>query len=76
MLGSRAARVVWIDLRQPVREGRAEGEGEGEGERDALLRGGENKSEEENWWPGGGRWRLGIWCQEAKLTLGEAEILG
>lgn len=76
MLKSRAARVVWIDLRQPVREGRGEGEGEGEGEGDALLRGGENKSEEDNWWPGGGRWRLGIWCQEAELTLGEAEILG
>lgn len=75
MLRSRAARVVWIDLRQPVKEGRGESEGEGEGEGDALLRGGENKSEE-NWWPGGGRWRLGIWCQEAKLTLGEAEILG
>lgn len=74
MLRSRAARVVWIDLRQPVKEGRGEGEGEGEG--DALLRSGENKSEGENWWPGGGRWRLGIWCQEAKLTLGEAEILG
>lgn len=74
MLRSRTARVVWIDLRQPVKEGRVEGEGEGEG--DALLQGGENKSDEENWWPGGGRWRLGIWCQEAKLTLGEAEILG
>lgn len=84
MLGRKADRVVWIDLRQPVGEGMGEGEGEGEGkdegedegEGDALLRGGENKSEEENWWPGGGRWRLGIWCQEAKLTLGEAEILG
>lgn len=76
MLDSRAARVVWFDLRQPVREGREGVEGMGEGEGDALLRGGENKSEEENWWPGGGRWRLGIWCQEAKLVLGEAEILG
>lgn len=74
MLRSRAARVVWFDLKQPVKEGRGEGEGEGEG--DALLGGGENRSEEENWWPGGGRWRLGIWCQEGELTLGEAEILG
>lgn len=76
MLDSRAARLVWFDLRQPVREGREEVEGEGEGEEDALLQGGENKGEEDNWWPGGGRWRLGIWCQEAKLALGEAEILG
>lgn len=74
MLRSRAARLVWIDLRQPVKEGRGEAEGEGEG--DALLGGGRNRSEEENWWPGGRRWRLGIWCREGELTLGEAEILG
>lgn len=74
MLRSRAARAVWVDLRQPIKEGRGEGEGEGEG--DALLGGGGNRSEEGNWWPGGGRWRLGIWCQEGELTLGEAEILG
>lgn len=80
MLRSKAARLVWIDLRQPpvAAEGRRgeEGEGEGEEEGDALLGRSGVRSEEENWWPGGRRWRLGVWCQEGELTLGEAEILG
>lgn len=67
---------MWIDLRQPsiAAEGRRGEEGEGEG--DALLGRVGSKSEEENWWPGVGRWRLGIWAQEGELTLDEAEILG
>lgn len=78
VLRSKAARLVWIDLRQPsvAAEGRTGEEGEGEGEGDALLRKDGSRSGEENWWPGVGRWRLGIWCQEGELTLGEAEILG
>lgn len=80
MLRTRAARVVWIDLRQPLvaaggRREDTEGDEGDEGEGDALLGKRGNKNEEENWWPGGGRWRLGIWCQDGELTLGEAEVL-
>lgn len=75
---SKTARVVWIDLRQPsvAAEGIRGEEGEGEGEGDALLGRGGSKSGEENWWPGGRRWRLGIWCKDGELTLDEAEVLG
>lgn len=79
MLRSKAARLVWFDLRQPsvAAEGMRGEEGEeGQEEGDALLGRGGIKNDEENWWPGGRRWRLGIWCQEGELTLGEAEILG
>ena len=26
-----------------------------------------------NWWPGLGRWRVGMWLENATLTLGEPE---
>ena len=27
----------------------------------------------DNWWPGLGRWRIGLWLDDAVLTLGEPE---
>ena len=29
----------------------------------------------DNWWPGLGRWRIGLWLDDAVLTLGEPEEL-
>ena len=34
---------------------------------------GEEMMASENWWPGLGRWRVGIWLENATLTLGEPE---
>ena len=75
------AKFVWIDMRQSGRrggEGMGGGEpGEGVGEREGLITR-ERREEEgwENWWPGMRRWNLGLWCPEAVLELGEAEVLG
>ena len=33
----------------------------------------EGRMVEENWWPGLGRWKLGLWSEDAVLTLGEPE---
>ena len=27
----------------------------------------------DNWWPGLGRWRIGLWLDDAVLSLGEAK---
>ena len=54
-------------------------EGPGDSETDSLL---SNRSQGkavnvlegvDNWWPGLGRWRIGLWLDDAVLTLGEAE---
>ncbi len=81
VLYSKKTRLVWVDLRQPEvgeeeeEEGR-EGDGEGEGEGDALLVKKGEKRAHENWWPGLKRWHIGLWFEDATLTLGEPEILG
>lgn len=74
-LRSKKTRMVWWDMRQP-KTGLA---GEqtstaASSETDALLA--QNRAEstgDDNWWPGLGRWRLGLWLEDAVLELGEAE---
>ena len=54
-------------------------EGPGDSETDSLLsKKGSGKAVEvsegaDNWWPGLGRWRIGLWLDDAVLTLGEGE---
>lgn len=54
-------------------------EGPGDSEAESLLsRKGPGKAVKvlegvDNWWPGLGRWRIGLWLDDAVLTLGEAE---
>ncbi len=57
VLRSPGARGCWIDLRQ---NGVSEEDG-----REIRI--------EENWWPELGRWKVGLWLEDAVLTLGEPE---
>lgn len=36
---------------------------------------GEGFEGEENWWPGGGRWRLGVKMEGATVVFPEGEVL-
>lgn len=57
------------------------GEAPNESETDSLLsKKGPSKAVKmldgvDNWWPGLGRWRIGLWLDDAVLTLGEPEEL-
>lgn len=70
---SKKCRVGWWDLKQ---------EGDGDGEGQALLggegeggegEGGEGEGEDgerfENWWPGNGRWHLGVMMEDATIEF-------
>jgi len=77
-LSSKKTRMVWWDMSQPRIETVAgRGEGTEMSESDALLA--ERTSRESkrdtnnNWWPGLGRWRIGLWLDDAVLELGKAE---
>lgn len=66
--------MVWIDMKQAD-------EGRGNGEAAVGQHGGNAMPETqakdyENWWPGMGRWHLGVTCVDATLQLGEPEISG
>lgn len=77
-LRSKSTRVVWWDMRQPQKEAGVErGEETGQAENDLLLAPDEasNQAKSPNWWPGLGRWRIGLWLDNAILELGEAEVL-
>lgn len=70
--------MVWWDMSQDQTE--MEGghnEGSGISESDSLLaESAPSKSKYDannNWWPGLGRWRIGLWLEDAVLELGEAE---
>lgn len=58
------AKLVLFDMKQVDRERSVAPEAE---EEDALL----GKKGDENWWPGMGRWHLGLCCPDATLELGE-----
>lgn len=73
VLTSKRAKMVWIDLKQPD-EDREYGEAAvGREEGDVLLK--RKGKDRENWWPGMGRWHLGVVCEDATLKLGEPAIL-
>ena len=70
--------MLWWDMRQPQTE--ADGgrrEGTGVREDDKLLAADKTSRQEqsmsENWWPGLGRWRIGLWLDNAVLELREEE---
>ena len=72
--------MVWWDMKQPeARAGGERSEGTGVTERDTLLATHQasksQQDESDNWWPGLGRWRIGLWLDDAVLELGEAEEL-
>lgn len=71
LLYGRNTKLVWIDMKQPPSESGVEGDGNEEG--DALLG---RKQKNENWWPGMKRWHVGLWFDNATLSLSEPEILG
>lgn len=60
VLKSKKCRIVWFDMKQPSKE-----------ETNKTA----NGEDEDNWWPGIGRWRLGMECEDAVLDLGHPEIL-
>lgn len=68
VLGSRKARLVWIDMKQP--SSKLEAPSEGHEEEDTLL---QREPKDENWWPGLRRWHIGLWFENATLDLGEPE---
>ena len=57
------ARVMWFDMKQVPKE---DGEGEGEGKEAKTA---------ENFWPGFGRWRLGLWLEKAEFVFVDTEVL-
>ena len=68
---------MWWDMQQGG--GSESTEAPGGSETDSLLsKKGPSKAVRtldgvDNWWPGLGRWRIGLWLDDAVLTLGEAE---
>jgi len=77
-LRSWKTRMVWWDMSQHRTEmdrGRDEGSGVTEG--DSLLAQSASRESKRdtnnNWWPGLGRWRVGLWLDDAVLELGKAE---
>ena len=62
--------MVWIDLKQPDKDREA---AVGQEEGDVLLK--TKGKDRENWWPGMGRWHLGVFCENATLELGKPEVL-
>ena len=79
-LKSKTTRLVWWDMRQPQsEEGVESNERAGATENDALLVADEatksRQADRKTWWPSLGRWRIGLWLDDAVLQLGEAEHL-
>jgi hypothetical protein len=71
---SKRASLGWWDLRQDV------GKEENMTERDSLLANGDGErggqqvgTGFENWWPGFGRWRMGIKLEDATISFPEGE---
>ena len=62
------AKLVWFDMRQPGEGQKTNCQGQSEG--DALLA----NTGPENWWPGLGRWNLGLYLPDSTLELGEPEV--
>ena len=69
VLTSKKCKIIWLDMKQPSRKAAA---GAGEQEGDSLLKG----DKDDHWWPGIGRWRLGMSCEDAILEIGEPELFG
>ncbi|KAL9098179.1 MAG: hypothetical protein Q9163_006111 [Psora crenata] len=63
---SKKCKVIWWDMRQPPEDRQVANPGENEG--GTLVKG------ENNWWPGMGRWRLGMVCDEATLEIGKWDV--
>ncbi len=62
ILKTSRAKLVWFDMKQP--DG-GKSAGSGAAERDALL----GKERNDNWWPGMGRWHLGLCCPEGERSI-------
>lgn len=73
VLKSRKAKMVWMDMKQLDGDPRRDASANGPEEGAALLR--KEGKGYENWWPGMGRWQLGMVCEDSTLELGEPEIL-
>lgn len=60
-LNTKKARLIWWDMKQgAAKDGKVRESGE-------VVKG------RENWWPGMGRWHLGLWLQNAVLDFPEPE---
>ena len=68
-LKSRKCRLIWLDVQQAAREdGRAPSK---------AKTGADSASKEkiaDNWWPGMGRWKLGMSMDDAVLELGDSQF--
>ena len=76
-LSSKKTRIVWWDLRQESRDDSIDASDDPETD-SMLSRKGPGKAVKvlegvDNWWPGLSRWRVGLWLDDALLSLGEAE---
>lgn len=60
----------WWDMKQDVEGSLGVGASGGDGG-EAV----ESFSESENWWPGGGRHRIGVKMEDATVLFGEGEVL-
>ena len=64
---SKKCRIIWLDMEQPRKRSAA-----AKGEQQSNTPSKECK--EDYWWPGFGRWRLGMSCEDLTLELGEPDI--
>ena len=67
VLRSKRCRVVWFDMQQSQN-----GEGTVSGTNESNAR--SKRKDADNWWPGIGRWRLGMSCEDATLELEGPEV--
>lgn len=61
---TRRASLAWVDLRQK--------DDEDDDKDDDALAGGPPQHEHENFWPGLGRWQLGVKLEDCDIEFGEA----
>lgn len=69
VIKSRKTRIVWLDMEQHRID---DDSSEGANKKNVPS---QHKGSADNWWPGMGKWRLGMSCEDAVLELGHPELL-
>ena len=73
ILKSKRAKMAWIDMKQPDRDPQ-NGKAAASQDESATSLADKGKGYE-NWWPGMGRWHLGMTWEDTTLELGDPEII-